>query len=215
MEGWFKFERSWLENGVITADGDHLRLWLQLNAMAVFEPQQAVFRGGAVTLQPGQLITGRKKLATLCGVQEDKVQRILKLFEQAELITQEMSARSRIITLNLHNCETAETQGAAAENDAFVHSTCTTDAQHLHNTCTTDAQHLHTYKECKNEKNERAKKTRASARKPPFDQSIFGSDASYDLSLFYTNAIGLRDCDKKRRAESRAAADDGAPAADR
>ena len=189
MEGWFKFERSWLENGVITADGDHLRVWLQLNAMAVFEPQQAVFRGGAVTLQPGQLITGRKKLATLCGVQESKITRILKHFQDANLITQRTTNRSRLIALTVW------------DSDGSVNSKRTTDEQQMNNKRTTDEQQMNTYKECKNEKNERAKKTRAGARKPPFHQSIFGSDASYDLSLFYTNAIGLRECDKKRRAE--------------
>ena len=198
MEGWFKFERAWLDNGVITQDGDHLRVWLQLNAMAAFEPRQAIFRGEAVTLQPGQLITGRKQLAALSGVQEDKVQRVLKHFTQAALITQEMASKNRKITLNLHNREPAETLGAAAENGTFVHNTCTTDAQHLHNTCTTDAQHLHTYKELKNEKKERAKKTRAGARKPQGNQtSIFSSDASYDLATFDRIAIGLRDVDRR------------------
>ncbi len=194
MEGWFKFERKWLENGVITADGDHLRVWLTLLSMAAFEPRQALFRGEAVTLQPGQLITGRKALADYSGVQEDKVQRVLKHFAQASLLTQEMSGRNRKITLNLHNCEAAETLGAEAENDADVHNSCTTDAQLLHNRCTTDAQRMHTYKELKNGKNERAKKTRAGARERRWNsQSVFSSDASYDLEEFQRRAIGLQD----------------------
>ena len=194
MEGWFKFERKWLENGVITADGDHLRLWLTLLSLAAFEPRQAIFRGKAVTLQPGQLITGRKVLSSLCGIQEDKVQRVLKHFAQAGLLCQEASSKNRKITLNLHNCEAAETLGATAKNDTCVHNRCTTNAQQMHNNCTTDEQHVHTYKELKNDKKERAKKTRAGARqRRGADQSIFSSDASYDLSDFLTRAIGMQD----------------------
>jgi len=201
MEGWFKFERSWLENGVITADGDHLRVWLHLHALAAFEPRQAIFRGQAVTLQPGQLITGRKKLALVCGVQEDKVQRILKRFEQADLIAQETARANRKITLKLHNREASEPHDTAAETDAFLHNRCTTDTQPLRSPCTTGAQPMHTLKEQKKEKNQRAKKPRAGARKPPFDQSVFGPDASYDRSLFFKNAIGFRPCDRKADPE--------------
>ena len=183
MEGWFKFKREWLENRVITADGDHLRVWIFLLAQAAFEPRQAVFRGEAITLEVGQLLTGRKKLAALSGVQEDKVQRVLKRFQNAQLILQESSATCRKITI-------VELYETATE----LHSACTADAQPLHSTCTTDAQRMHTYKELKNEKNERAKTMRAQARNAKRkDAQIFSSDASYDLEAYMRHAIGLQD----------------------
>ena len=200
MEGWFKFERKWLENGVINRDSEHLAVWIYLLSQAMFEPRQTVFRGKADMLREGQLIAGRKQIAKACGVQEDKVQRILKRFEQAGLIRQEMSARCRRITLVCSQNENEPAQklhssrcGSDAEETAQRSGFCTDDAQQLHKTCTKDAQILHTNKECKNDKNERAKKTRAGAReKRRENQSIFSADASYDLSDFYTRAIGMK-----------------------
>ena len=201
MEGWFKFERKWLENGVINRDSEHLAVWIYLLSWAMFEPRQAVFRGKADILREGQLIAGRKQISKACGVQEDKVQRILKRFEDAGLIKQEMSARCRRITLlfygnenetaqKLHSSRCSSDAAETAQRSGF----CTDDAQQLHKSCTKDAQILHTNKELKNDKNERAKKTRAGARqKRGADQSIFTSDASYDLSDFLTRAIGMQD----------------------
>ena len=57
----------------------------------------------------------------------------------------------------------------------FSAPTCTTNAQQMHNKCTTDAQQMHTYKECKNEKNERAKKIRACARDTAVCMERFGA----------------------------------------
>jgi hypothetical protein len=188
LEGWFKFERVWLENGVIMQDGDSIRVWLSLNAMAAFEPRQAIFRGEAVTLQPGQLITGRKKLASLCGVQESKITRILQRFRDADLITQRTTNQNRLITL------------AVWDSDTSLNSKRTTTEQQMNNERTADEQQMNTYKELKNDKKERAKNTRASARKPPFHQSIFSADASYDLADFERRAIGLRPCDRKADA---------------
>ena len=218
MEGWFKFERKWLENSVLTEDTDYLNVWIHLVAGAAFEPRDVIFRGKPVTLQPGQLITGRRKLAKEVHVQEDKVQRILKRFEQAGYLAQETSSKCRRITLffdrvdaqEMHSrctaSEQAQTQTgrgetgiAANENAQQMHSTCTTDTQQMHSTYTTDAQQMHTYKELKNEKNERAKNLRAGARETKRGKdSVFSADASYDLQAFMKNAIGLRDIDFER-----------------
>ena len=182
MEGWFKFERKWLENGVITADGDHLRVWLTLLSMAAFEPRQALFRGEAVTLQPGQLITGRKTLAACSGVQETKVTRILTRFCNAGLLTQRTTNKNRLITLHIWDSEPS------------ANSERTTNEQQMNNKRTTDEQQMNTYKELKNDKNERATKTRAGARERRWNsQSVFSSDASYDLDEFCRRAIGLHD----------------------
>ena len=63
MEGWFKFERKWLESGVINRDSEHLAVWIYLLSWAMFEPRQAVFRGKADILREGQLIAGRKQIS--------------------------------------------------------------------------------------------------------------------------------------------------------
>ena len=99
MEGWFKFERKWLENGVISRDSDHLAVWVFLHAHAVFEPCQTMFGKDPVVLQPGQVITGRRSLSEQLKIAESKITRILRLFEKAGLIRQKMTSSCRMITL--------------------------------------------------------------------------------------------------------------------
>ena len=99
MEGWFKCERKWLENGVITKDSDYLSLYIHLWAEAAFEKRQTVIGDEPVILYPGQLITGRRVLAEKVGITESKVTRILNLFEKAGLIEQRTTPFGRLITL--------------------------------------------------------------------------------------------------------------------
>ena len=182
MEGWFKFERKWLESGVINRDSEHLAVYVYLCAKAVFEPKQTTFGKEPIVLQPGQLITGRRKIAEDCRITDSKVTRVLTLFEKAGLIEQKTKSACRLITV----CD------VQLEPQAY-HARTTREPQANHARTTSEPQ-ANTNKECKNDKNERAKKTRAGARqKRGADQSIFTSDASYDLSDFLTRAIGMQD----------------------
>jgi len=59
-----------------------------------------MFNGENVRLEPGQLITGRKDLASKTGIKESTIERILTFFEKSEQqIEQQKTNRNRLITI--------------------------------------------------------------------------------------------------------------------
>ena len=85
MEGWIKSYRAILDNPIVCKDADHYAVWGYLLHNAAHTPTDAMFNGKRITLQPGQLITGRRKIAEMFRIDESKVRRILKLFEHKHL----------------------------------------------------------------------------------------------------------------------------------
>lgn len=137
--GWTKFHRSWLDDPLINKDPDHLAVWIRLVNDAALEAIPGVFGGKRITLQPGQLTTGRKQLGEKCGVQQDKVQRILRSFESAQLIAQQASSKNRLISILWCDSEDESAQQNALQ---------------MHNECTTSAQQMHTLERIKNKNKE-------------------------------------------------------------
>lgn len=78
---------------------DHLAVWLYLILNAAHKPKQSFFGGKERTLNTGQLVTGRKKIAKTTNVHESKVQRVLKLFQNCHQIEQQTNSVSRLITI--------------------------------------------------------------------------------------------------------------------
>lgn len=209
MEGWFKFERKWLNNGVICRDSDHLAVWVYLHAHAVFEPCQTMFGKDPVVLQPGQVITGRRSLAAQLNITDSKVTRILTQFEKAGLIRQKTATTCRLITLfdadvqRLLREENAKSEPRTnrdkAPNDGLCEGSPKKSEPHVDRTWTACEPRANTYKECKNEKNDNNanKKRRVCKTQTRKDaESIFSGEASYDLAAFTRSAIGLEDLDR-------------------
>lgn len=98
-KGWVKFQRSWLDHPLIHKDNDYLLVWLYLITNAAIEPTPAMFGGRYITLQAGQLTTGRRQLAQATGVQEKKVYRALSVLEHGQLIGQQASRQNTLITV--------------------------------------------------------------------------------------------------------------------
>lgn len=140
MEGWIKSYRSVMDNPIVCKDADHYAVWGYLLHNATHTPADSFFGGKRITLQPGQLITGRKKIAEKFGINEHKVDRILKLFKIEQQIEQQTSNTSRLISvLNWGIYQTCEQQ----------------IEQQVSNKCATTEQQVSTIQECKNNKNER------------------------------------------------------------
>ena len=135
--GWVKIHRKIWDNPVVTKDSDHLAVWIWLLTHATHQPHDTLFCGKRITLQPGQLVTGRKKIATELCTDEYKVARVLKLFKSEQQIAQQATSHGSLITiLNWHKYQMDAQQ----------------NAQQMHSQCTTTAQQLHTKQECKNER---------------------------------------------------------------
>lgn len=142
MSGWIKTHRKLLDNPIVCKDSDHLSIWMYLLLNATHETINGMFKGKRISLEPGQLITGRKSISEFLQINEYKVQRILKLYESEQQIKQQTSNKNRLITI---------------VNWSSYQLNDPPNAQQLHNKCTTTAQQVHTNKNVKNIKNERSK----------------------------------------------------------
>ena len=160
MEGWIKSYRAILDNPIVCKDADHYAVWGYLLHNAAHTPTDAMCNGKRITLQPGQLITGRRKIAEMFRIDESKVRRILKLFESEQQIEQRPTNTSTLISV----CNWAIYQGGDQPNEQPVANGCTTTDQPTASHCPTDDQRptiertttdqpLTTIQECKNEKN--------------------------------------------------------------
>lgn len=138
MEGWIKIHRKILENPIVCKDSEHYAVWNYLLLNATQKQIDVIFQGKRITLNPGQLITGRKVIAKQFNIDENKVQRILKMFEKQHQIEQQMSSQNRLITIQ--NWE--QYQVERHQNEQQVNSNCTASEQQVN-----------TNKNVKNDKN--------------------------------------------------------------
>lgn len=138
MTGYIKLHRKILDNPVVCKDAEYYAVWNYLLLNATHTEYDAIFKGGRITLKPGQLITGRKAIAEKFNISESKVQRVLKTFENEQQIEQQTTNKNRLITIiNWKDYQSGEQQ----------------NEQLLNNNRTTSEQQLNTNKNVKNVKN--------------------------------------------------------------
>lgn len=136
--GWVKLHRKMLDNPIIMKDAEHLAVWMYLLLNATHAEYPALFKGKKITLQPGQLITGRKSIASTLCVSESKVTRILSAFESEQQIEQLTSNKNRLISVvNWDKYQIFDQQ----------------NEQQMNNNWTTTEQQVNTNKKNKNVKN--------------------------------------------------------------
>lgn len=135
---WFKVYREAWDNPLVMKDSQHFAIWFTLLKLATVKPKKAIFKGKEITLQPGQLITGRQYLAGLFkDISESKVERILKTFEIGQQIEQQTSSQNRLISLkNWGKWQKSEQQ----------------TEQRVNNEWTTSEQRVNTHKNIREEK---------------------------------------------------------------
>jgi len=108
------------------------------------------------TLTPGQLLTGRRKLSKITGISQGSIDRILKCFESAHMIQQNVLKKYRVITIT--RWEFFQSQ----DNREFTGGPMMSQSRADHGPI------VSTYKKDKNEKNEntqRASHSRSSEQK--------------------------------------------------
>jgi len=117
-QGWIKLHRKMLDNPVVWKDGDHLAVWIYLLLNATHKDMDVLFRSKRITLKPGQLITGRKSIASQLSISDSKVKRVLLAFESDQQIDRQRSNQNSLITI-LNWCEYQQTD---QQNDQQVTS---------------------------------------------------------------------------------------------
>lgn len=125
--GYIALYRKILQNPVVCKDADHLAVWVWLLLNAVWDEQDVNFGGKKITLKPGQLTTGRKRIADELSVSESKVQRILKRFESEHQIEQRTDRQCRLISIVSWN----EYQQSEQPNEHQMNNERTTSEQRV------------------------------------------------------------------------------------
>ena len=87
--GWIKLHRKLLDNPIVMKDSEYLAVWIYLLLNASHAEYPVLFGGKKITLQPGQLITGRKSIASTLCISESKVTRILESLKSEHQIEQQ------------------------------------------------------------------------------------------------------------------------------
>jgi len=75
-------------------DADHFAVWCYLLLSASHKKQKAIFGNEKITLEEGQLIIGRKKIANDLKISESKVERILNYFSSEQRFEQQSEQQS-------------------------------------------------------------------------------------------------------------------------
>jgi len=97
--GFILLHRKIMDNPIVTSDSEYFAVWILLLLKATHTEMEVVFNFQRITLNPGQLITGRKKIAEQLKINESKVDRILKKFENEHQIKRQTSKQNTLITI--------------------------------------------------------------------------------------------------------------------
>lgn len=98
MDGWLKLYRSILDSAVFQ-DAEVLKVWIWLLCNVSFEQHDTVCYGKVIHLKPGQIATGRKKIAQCTDLNENKVYRALTTLKSLGNIEIKSTNKYSIITV--------------------------------------------------------------------------------------------------------------------
>lgn len=124
--GYVKLYRSITKKSWYTKS-EHVHLFCHLMLKASHSGFETWFNGTTIQLKPGQLVTGRQKLSEETGIDQHKIDRILKLFESEQQIKQQTSNKSRLISIINWN----DYQNGEQQTKQQVSNKCTTSEQQV------------------------------------------------------------------------------------
>ena len=115
--GWVSAYRSLLDDPQFK-DPDALALWVRLLLRANYEDKAVKINNQTIHLKRGQFIAGRKSLAESSGVQESKVTRLLKRWQNEQQIEQQTFNKYRVISIVKYD----EYQSSEQQSDKKVNT---------------------------------------------------------------------------------------------
>ena len=180
--GYIKLHRKLLDNSFVMKDNDYLAVWVYLLLSAAHAEIVLENCSRSITLKPGQLITGREALGKKLGVNEYKIDRILNLFESAQMIAQIKKPRKgRMITILNWDKYQDDTQ---------------INERKMHKFYTNNAQIMHGNNNIKNDKNDKNIKEKICKKEKldfaPFNATILNYSANKKLQEVLYNFIDMR-----------------------
>lgn len=124
--GYVRIYRTITKKGYYT-QSEYVHLWVHLIMKATYQDREFLFNNQIQHLKAGQLIAGRKILSKETGIQESKIERILKCFETEQQIEQQTFNKFRIISILNWN----EYQQNEQQNEQQVNNKRTTSEQQV------------------------------------------------------------------------------------
>lgn len=100
--GWIKIHRKIAQKGYYK-ESEYVHLWIHLLLHANYEQTEFLWNGKVQKLERGQILTGRKKLSADTGINEHKIDRILKCLISEQQIEQQTTTKYRVITILNYN----------------------------------------------------------------------------------------------------------------
>jgi len=96
--GWIKLHRCIMDKGYFKKP-EYVALWAYLLLRANHDHKEVFIDGGLKPLKPGQFVTSRLQISVDTGIEQSKVERILKCFQNEHQIEQQSSTKYRIISI--------------------------------------------------------------------------------------------------------------------
>lgn len=96
--GYVKIFRSMIRKGYYKKS-EYIHLWLHLLLKANHKPNEWFYKNKPYKVGKGEFITSRKTLSKETGINESKIERILKCFENEQQIEQQNMYTSRLIKI--------------------------------------------------------------------------------------------------------------------
>lgn len=135
--GWIKLHRQVLDSPVVMKDAAHMAVWLWLLLHATHKPHDTLFGGKRITLQPGQLITGRREMARELRLSASRINRIISEFKIEQQIEQRSTPYGSLFSIvNWHKYQDSGPQNGPRSDHKR----------------TTSGPRADTIQECKNDK---------------------------------------------------------------
>lgn len=127
MDGWLKLYRSILDSAVFQ-DAEVLKVWIWLLCNVAFEQHDTICYGKVIHLKPGQIATGRKKIAQCTDLNENKVYRALTALKSLGNIEIKATNKYSIITV-VNWDKYQEENGKKTSSEQQTNSKTTTEEQ--------------------------------------------------------------------------------------
>jgi len=109
-QGWISLHRK-IQDSIIYSDSQAVHLFIHLLLKANHTDKDFLFNGALTSVKRGQVLTGRKALSVETGINESKIQRLLKTFETCNMIEQQTNNKNRLISIvNYHLYQSSEHQ---------------------------------------------------------------------------------------------------------
>lgn len=124
MEGWISLYRKLLTAPWFNKS-EYVHLWIYLLLKANHEDKEIYLGNEKILIKRGQLLTSRNKLAEVVHVNENKIYRALKCFENEHQIEQVKTKKYTVISIINYDLYQKNEQ----DNEQLMNSKRTTDEQ--------------------------------------------------------------------------------------